>query len=112
MAHDDTIVTIIRETQRRIGRIAEKRGITLKAIGLDADIPYSTVRSYFGQDANAQPHEMPLSAFYKLVGVLPDDLLSLLLPEGKSIADAHSDDINETIDLAIAALEKLRGRAV
>jgi len=70
-------------TQERIFRIATRNGLTLKAISLDADIPYNTLRSYAGH--NGEPVEMPVSALRKLVGVVPDDLLSLLLPDGRTI---------------------------
>lgn len=69
--------------QERIFRIATRNGLTLKAISLDADIPYNTIRSYAGH--NGETAEMPVSAMRKLVGVVPDDLLSLLLPDGRAI---------------------------
>lgn len=59
------------------------RTMSLKAIGLDAGIPYSTLRSYAGH--NGETAEMPASAVYKLCGVVPNELLSLLLPEGKQV---------------------------
>lgn len=70
-------------TQERIFRIAQREGLTLKAISLDSGIPYSTLRSYAGN--NGETAEMPVSALYKLVGIIPDELLSLLLPDGRSI---------------------------
>lgn len=70
-------------TQERIFRIAQRDGLTLKAISLDSGIPYSTLRSYAGN--NGETAEMPVSALYKLCGVIPDELLSLLLPDGRCV---------------------------
>lgn len=85
MAYDDTISHRIRETQVRIGRIAEKNGVTLKAISLDSGIPYNTVRSYFTQEHDAAVHIMPVTALVKLIGVVPDEWLSLLFDIGGRI---------------------------
>jgi len=82
MAHDNAI----KATQERIFRIAQRGGLTLKAISLDANIPYNTLRSYAG--SNGEVAEMPVSALGKLVGVIPDELLSLLLPDGRVIVQA------------------------
>ena len=82
MAHDSEITA----TQERIFRIAIRNGLTLKAISLDAGIPYNTLRSYAG--SGCATAEMPVSALRKLVGVIPDELLSLLLPEGRQIVQA------------------------
>lgn len=73
----------IRATQERIFRIAQRNGLTLKAISLDSEIPYNTLRSYAG--CNGATAEMPVSALRKLVGVIPDELLSLLLPADRAI---------------------------
>jgi hypothetical protein len=83
MADARDIPHCTKATQERIFRIAQREGLTLKAISLDSGIPYSTLRSYAGN--NGETAEMPVSALYKLVGVIPDELLSLLLPEGRSI---------------------------
>lgn len=79
----------IKATQERIFRIAQRQGLTLKAISLDAQIPYNTLRNYAGH--NGETAEMPVSALGKLVGVIPDELLSLLLPEGRVIVQAPSE---------------------
>lgn len=79
----------IRATQERIFRIAQRRGLTLKAISLDAGIPYNTLRSYAG--SGCETAEMPVGALRKLIGVIPDDLLSLLLPDGRSIVQVPED---------------------
>tara|TARA_B100001057_G_scaffold454218_1_gene499816 strand:- start:612 stop:1019 length:408 start_codon:yes stop_codon:yes gene_type:complete len=93
MAHGDQITA----TQERIFRIAQRNGLTLKAISLDADIPYNTLRNYAGH--NGATAEMPVSALGKLVGVIPDELLSLLLPVDRAIVQVPQgidhDDIEE-----------------
>lgn len=83
MATNCGIPHCTKSTQERIFRIAQRDGLTLKAISLDSGIPYSTLRGYAGH--NGETAEMPVSALYKLVGVVPDELLSLLLPEGYAI---------------------------
>ena len=83
MAPERNIPHCTKSTQERIFRIAQREGLTLKAISLDSGIPYSTIRSYAGN--NGETAEMPVSALYKLSGVIPDELLSLLLPEGRAI---------------------------
>lgn len=83
MANERDISHCTKSTQERIFRIAQRDGLTLKAISLDSGIPYSTIRSYAGN--NGETAEMPVSALYKLTGVIPDELLSLLLPEGRAI---------------------------
>jgi hypothetical protein len=89
MASDGSISHCTKATQERIFRIAQRDGLTLKAISLDSGIPYSTLRSYAGH--NGETAEMPVSALYKLVGVIPDELLSLLLPEGRMILAVRQD---------------------
>lgn len=79
----------IKATQERIFRIAQRNGLTLKAISLDSEIPYNTLRNYAGN--NGEPAEMPVSALAKLVGVIPDELLSLLLPSGRVIVQAPTE---------------------
>jgi hypothetical protein len=83
MATERSIPHCTKATQERIFRIAQRDGLTLKAISLDSGIPYSTLRGYAGN--NGETAEMPVSALYKLVGVIPDQLLSLLLPEAHAI---------------------------
>ena len=99
MASDSDISHCTKSTQERIFRIAQREGLTLKAISLDSGIPYSTLRSYAGN--NGETAEMPVSALYKLVGVIPDELLSLLLPEGRAIvsvpANLDHDEIAEAV---------------
>lgn len=89
MARDCDIGGIIRKNQELVFRVAKGSGLTLKAISLDSGIPYSTLRTYAGN--NGATAIMPLDALYELVGVIPDELLSLLLPEGRSIVRVPDD---------------------
>jgi hypothetical protein len=75
---------IIRDRQLAIRRELDRRGIPLKVIAYDSGIPYPTLCSYF-PGGERQPAEMPTGAAYSLCGVLPDDLLNLLCPDGFAV---------------------------
>lgn len=79
MADEINISQITKDMQERMFRVALSRGLTFKAISLESGIPLSTLRTYSG--TNGATAEMPVSALRKLLGVMPDDLLSMLLPE-------------------------------
>ena len=83
---------IVRERQLAIRREMDRRGISLKAVALDAGMSYSTVQSYFPADPHAQPAVMSVAAGFRLLasGALPLDLLSLLLPEGFALVKVPS----------------------
>lgn len=113
MADVDTIADRVRSVQVTIGRIAEKNGMTLKAISLGSGIPYNTVRSYFTQERDAAVHLMPVSALLKLIGVLPDEWLSLLFEaEGRCLINSKNEQCPERATLAAAhdALGRILGR--
>jgi hypothetical protein len=80
-------VTIIRERQLAIRREMDRRGLALKQVEFDAGIPYATLLSYFPAEGSRDPAVIPASAIYKLAEgkALPNDLLSLLLPNGYAI---------------------------
>lgn len=94
MATINAISATTKATQERIFRIAQRDGLTLKAISLDAGIPYNTLRAYAG--SGCETAEMPVSALYRLIGVVPDELLSLLLPEGRLIVQAPAEMDHDT----------------
>lgn len=99
MALERDIPTIIRETQERVFRICQANGLTLKAISLDAKIPYSSLRSYAGN--NGSTSIMGIDVLYQLVGVVPNELLSLLLPQGNAIFTVPDEvDYDEIENLA------------
>lgn len=84
MARDCDISHNTKSMQERIFRLAQRDfGLNLTAIHADSGIPYSTLRSYAGH--SGEPSEMPVSALVRLIGVIPDHLLSLLLPDGRMI---------------------------
>lgn len=94
MAVDDRMTHLTRDAQRRLFRLAERdHGLSLKAIGLDGNIPYSTLRTYASGEAI-----MPVPAVLKLVDVLPDYLLSYLFePAGRllTVKDGEDGDLDE-----------------
>ena len=83
IARDES--SIVRDLQLAIRRELDRRGTSLKVIGMDSGIPYSTLLSYFPGERDAVPHAMPVAALRKLTGHIPPDLLSLLLPDGWAI---------------------------
>lgn len=96
--------TQILDRQKRMFRIATdpaRYGLTLKMIAADANLGYDSVRHY-----SLGETEMPMSAFDALVGVIPNELLSLLLPAGRAIV-SMPDDIDHDA-LADACHDYLR----
>lgn len=85
--------TIVRNRQKLIRRAMTSRGILIKQVQIDGgwETP-STVASYFPEDPDKEPHTMSVAALYRLIEkkALPDDLLSLLLPEGHLIVKVPS----------------------
>ena len=89
MSSGNDIVRIMRDRQCAMRREMDRRAIALKAVSFDSGIPYSTLLSYFpNADAQKEPAVMPVSAQYMLCGAIPQDILSLLLPEGHVIVKA------------------------
>lgn len=97
MSHEDSIVSRQKVEQERVFRLAKRdHGLTLKAISLDSGLGYTTIQSYASGEA-----VMSIASLYKLVGVVPDELLSLLLPDGHLIVQApveiDHDEIAEAV---------------
>lgn len=89
MAHDCAITHELREAQKNVFRVAmdpRRHGLTMKAIEAFSGLPYETLRTYASGNAI-----MPLSALCKLCGVLPTELLSVLLPGEFRIVETHPD---------------------
>lgn len=96
MSHDDKIVNRQKREQARLFRLAQREGMTLKAISMDSGLGYTTIQSYAKGEA-----VMSIASLFKLVGVIPDELLSLLLPEGRHVVAAPDDiDHDALCDLA------------
>jgi hypothetical protein len=81
--------TIIRDRQCGIRRELDRRGVLLKIVAQDSDIPYATLLSYFPQEGGKQPAVIPMSAVYALAAgrAIPTDLLSELLPAGFAVVE-------------------------
>lgn len=79
---------IVRSLQRTIRNQLDQRGFSLKAAGYDSGIGYTTLVSYFTNAKDAKPSALTVAALRRLVGVLPTELLSILLPDGFHIVRA------------------------
>jgi hypothetical protein len=66
----------------------DRRGLAMKVVASDSGINPATLATYFPADPNADPAQIPGGAIHDLCGVLPADLLSLLLPDGFCIVRA------------------------
>lgn len=89
----DTIMrnenAIVKSAQSAIRTELDRRGIALKLIASKADVPYSTLVSWFPNPCGGkEPQIMGLDGLYKLAGHIPDELLSLLLPDTRHIVSA------------------------
>lgn len=91
MSDETNIVRAVRARQSAIRREMDRRGMSLKAIAFDSKVPYQTVLSYFPEEGGKEPATMPASALFAFCGVIPDELLSLLLPEGRQIVQLPED---------------------
>lgn len=109
MAVERDISQVQRQTQERIFRVALAQGLTLKAISLDSGIPYSTLRTYAGQ--NGSTAIMGVDALFKLVGVIPDELLSLLLPGGRVIVRVPDEIDHDEMEEMCRSYLAEKGRA-
>jgi hypothetical protein len=83
MPSNPKIIEQMRDRQRRMFRIAmdpARYGLTLKVIEADSGLDYDSLRNYA-----AGKTTMPATAIDSLTDVIPDELLSLLLPDGRAI---------------------------
>lgn len=115
MSSNDNILQMTLKAQKRIGRLAKNEyGLTLESIAFESGIPYSTIRSYFNQAKNVRLAEIPISNFVKLIGVIPDELLSQLLdPADRHLAhnegeDGDMDDIGDIADEVAREVRRAR----
>lgn len=96
--HGDNIPSRQKATQERVFRLAQRdHGLTLKAISLDSGIGYTTIQSYARGEA-----VMSIASLFCLIGVVPDELLSLLLPDGRLIVQAPAEIDHDLIAEAVA----------
>lgn len=104
MNDPDNIALQQKASQERVFRLAQRdHGLTLKAISLDSGLGYTTIQSYASGNA-----VMSIAGLFKLVGVIPDELLSLLLPDGRLIVQAPA-EINHD-EIAPAFRDYLRAK--
>jgi hypothetical protein len=102
MSSNNDIVSLLKQNQCAMRREMDRRGLLLKVISMDSGIPYSTLLSYFPDEhAAREPALMPVSAQYQLCGAIPEDILSLLLPDGRRIVrvpeGVNHDEISECL---------------
>lgn len=103
MLRDCAITVALKRAQVTMFREAEKIGLTHKVIHFDTNISLSSIGEYSrGETAMSGP------AIIKMVGVIPDKLLSLLLPDGRQIVQAPS-EINHD-EIAPAMRDYLRAK--
>lgn len=110
--HDNsTIVHAVKERQKAMRRELDRRQMSMKAISMDSGIPYSTLLSYLPADQYADPHLMPVSAQYALCGCVPDDILSLLLPDGRRIVCAPEELDRDELEREFREFLRIKGEA-
>lgn len=99
----------ILDRQKRMFRIAQdptRYGLTLKMIAADADLGLDSVRNYAAGET-----VMPMTALDALVDVLPDELLSLLLPAGHAIVSVPEGICHDEIEKAAREFLAAKGEA-
>ena len=83
MTPKDDISLCAKGAQDLIFSQAKEHGLAFKVIAARSRTPESTLRTYAG--TKGKMVEMPVGALNRLCGVIPEQLLSLLLPDGWSI---------------------------
>lgn len=91
MRDERTIVGVIRARQAAIRRELDRRQIPMKVVSQDSGLLYDTLLTYFPADALKTPAQIPGSAIFALAGHIPNDLISLLLPDGFQVVRAPED---------------------
>ncbi|MGX7895499.1 hypothetical protein [Tsuneonella sp. HG222] len=72
--------------QQTVFRLAATKGVTQKVIHLETGLSVSVIGQYArGETA------MSAASLIKMIGVIPDELLSLLLPDGRAIVSMPSE---------------------
>ena len=106
MSHDDNISARQKRVQQTIFREACHRGNTLKAIALDSGNGYTTVQSWAKGEA-----VMSIAGMFSLVEIIPDDLLSMLLPDGRQIVRVPENLDHDEIETACRDFLAAKGQA-
>jgi hypothetical protein len=98
MRFESEIIQRVKAAQETVFRVAcRDHGLTLKAISLDAGVPYDSICNYAKGET-----QMPVAVLYALCGVIPDELLSLLLPEGRCVVQVPAQVDHDEIADAFA----------
>ena len=90
-----TIIEQTLDAQRRVFRIAQdprRYGLTIKLIAGESGVGYDSLRNYAAGETM-----MPLCALRSLVGVVPDELLSMLMPSGRMIVQVPEELDPDTV---------------
>lgn len=103
------ITHVTRETQERIFRVCQDRGLTLAAISAESGVPLSTLRTYAG--LNGATAVMGVDKLYMLIGIVPDELLSLLLPPLRAIVRVPDGLDHDEIEKAARDFLACKGEA-
>ncbi|MCW1431376.1 hypothetical protein [Novosphingobium sp. JCM 18896] len=107
MPLDPKIIQNVKSSQERVFRLAKRdHGLTLKAISMDSGVDYDSLCNYAKGET-----QMSLSALVALIGVVPDELLSLLLPEGRSIVRAPEQLDHDELEKAARDYLAAKGEA-
>jgi hypothetical protein len=86
VAHDCRITAALLRQQQTVFRLAGTQGVTHKLIHHETGLSLSVIGQYArGETAVSGP------SLIKLFGVIPDSLLSLLLPDGRAIVRVPTD---------------------
>lgn len=109
MSDNRSIVDQMLDKQARMFRIAQdpsRYGLSLKLISMDSGVGYDSLRNYAAGNT-----VMPVTALYSLVGVIPDELLSLLLPDGRQIVNAPDGVDHDELEAACRDYLRAKGEA-
>lgn len=100
MANCDAAAQHIVDAQERMLRLAERDyGLSIRDLTAETGIPEATLRSY------KKGAVMPVTAFAKLCLVIPDELTSLMLPDGKHVGTDEPADDGDLAALAEGSAE-------
>lgn len=106
MPHEIDISTRQKRVQKTVFLEANNRGLTLKVIHFDTGISIDTIRSWARGEA-----VMSIAGLFGLVGVIPDDLLSMLLPDGRQIVRVPENLDHDEIETACRDFLAAKGQA-
>ena len=95
-----------KRVQQSVFLEANNRGLTIKVIHFDTGVSQDTLRSWARGEA-----VMSIAGLFSLVGVIPDDLLSMLLPDGRQIVRVPENLDHDEIEEACRDFLAAKGQA-